>query len=124
MVKSHVHYMDHKHWTDIMHSHGITDPGHAHGLEVFRNVANNTVFSGILSVYNAGDSASLRYPIQVSGTGITVKAIEETERWRLSTESRYIGNEGVNRQYTESNDANAIENRPKNYTVKIWKRTA
>ena len=124
LVKRHVHYMDHKHYTDIMHGHSITDNGHSHGLQAFKNVANNTVSSGVLGVYNAGETASLRFPIEVSGTGIYVNSLREDERWRLSTESRYIGNEGVNKQYTESNDVNAIENRPQNYTNRIWKRIA
>lgn len=124
MVKRHVHYMDHKHYTDIMHGHSITDNGHSHGLQAFKNVANNTVSSGVLPVYNAGESASLRFPVEVSGTGIYVNSLREEERYRLSTESRYIGNEGVNKQYTESNDVNAIENRPENYTNRIWKRIA
>lgn len=124
LVKSHAHYMDHKHYTDIMHGHSITDNGHSHGLQAFKNVANNTVSSGVLPVYNAGESASLRFPVEVSGTGIYVNSLREEERWRLSTESRYIDNEAVNRQYTESNDANANENRPQNYTSRIWKRIA
>lgn len=123
MVKSHAHYMDHKHYTDIYHGHNYDDPGHNHGLSVFKNVVNNGVDSGILPVYNDGQGASLRYPIGPSGIGITIQH-GPSDRNRLSTEARYIGNEGVNRQYTESNDNNAIENRPKNYTVKIWKRTA
>ena len=122
MVKSHSHYMDHKHYTDIMHGHGISDPGHIHGLaRLVEGAGLQTSLNTQLSNFGIYENRGV---VENHTTGISVNAIGENERWRLSTESRYIGNEDVNRQYTESNDANAIENRPKNYTVKIWKRTA
>ena len=135
IVDNHVHYMDHKHWTDIMHSHGITDPGHYHDIPVYKNVANNTVNSGLIPIYNAGEVASLRYQMTAVGTGISVNAIGENERWRLSTESRYIGNEGVNRQYTDGQSQTlytdyqyaespaAVSITPTYVGVYTWKRT-
>ena len=122
LVKSHTHYMDHKHYTDIMHRHGITDPGHKHDLYgplYDGNADVPTYWSSGVGISHHGS-----WGVGPSATGITVNNIAENERWRLSTESRFIGNETVNRQYTDSNDTNAIENRPNNYTVKIWKRTA
>lgn len=119
--------MDHKHYTNIKHDHTVNDPGHGHNLfggprvyNANRYLSNSADGSNVIGA-NTPDWA---WSIAVGGntTGITVNGLGDD--WRLSTESRYIGNEGVNRQYTESNDANAIENRPKNYTVKIWKRTA
>ena len=120
MVKSHVHYMDHKHYTDIMHAHSIYDPGHAHNYTHAYGGSPYFAASGDAGFYWASDT----YESSKSTTGIVVNSISENEKWRLSTESRYIGNESVNRQNTESNDTNAIENRPKNFTIKVWKRTA
>ena len=121
MVKSHAHYMDHKHYTDIMHGHTVTDGGHSHYCpnQVF-GAAANTYQSGAGGLWvQAGD-----YRTQESGANVSVNDLDANQRYRLSTESRYIQDPNVNRQFTESNDASAIENRPKNYTVKIWKRTA
>lgn len=122
MVKSHVHYMDHKHFTNINHGHTINDPGHRHTVWTSSYSGDATCIpqqtNGVGLDYNGGKYGNM----SSSGTGITVNGTGDD--WRLSTESRYINDTNVNRQNTESNDTNAIENRPKNYTVKIWKRTA
>lgn len=121
MVKSHAHYMDHKHYTDIMHGHTVTDGGHSHYCpnNVF-GAATNTYQSGAGGLWvQAGD-----YRTQVSGANVLVNDLDANQRYRLSTESRYIQDPNVNRQFTESNDAGAIENRPQNYTNRIWKRIA
>ena len=142
VVGDHKHYMDHQHYTDIMHNHNITDPGHSHGLAVYKNVANNGVSIGLLPIYNVGEEASLRYPIVGSGTGISVNSIGENERHRLSTEARYINNAGVNRAFTDiqcttdgqsstiytdyqySENPTAVSITPTYVGVYTWKRTA
>jgi hypothetical protein len=135
VVDNHKHYMDHKHYTDIYHKHNYDDPGHSHGLSAFKNVSNNGVDSGVLPVYNTGEGASLRFPITSSGVGISIQ-YGPSDRDRLSTESRYIGNEGVNRQYTDyqsqtlytdyqyAESPAAISITPTYVGVYTWKRTA
>lgn len=115
--------MDHKHWTDIGHGHQVSDQGHFHTVPSAR-VALGSDWGGSYpqNTYRLDYTYDLGLHTTTELSGISVVDLPSTQR--LSTESRYIGNEGVNRQYTESNDTNAIENRPKNYTVKIWKRTA
>ena len=99
MVKSHTHD-----WSNT-HNHGITDPGHKH----FITGSKTTALSNWLDNYfTAGSSTNVGAQGANSvgnTTGITI-------------------NNTTISGTTSSNNTSNIENRPVNYTIKIWKRTA
>ena len=118
MVKSHTHGMQHYHVTDIQHTHGINDPGHTHSYYVATNSGGAYAAPGDMGFYYEN------YPGTTEGatTGISIKYLADNEK--LKTSGGSITAQGAQRTSTDSNNTNNNENRPKNYTVKIWKRTA
>ena len=110
--------MQHYHVTDIQHAHGITDPGHIHGYE--RGSNNDESFAGA-GAYRFFYTYSL-FNTYSAKTGITINSLAENERYRRSGGS--IDSLSNERTQTDSNNSNANENRPENFTIKIWKRTA
>lgn len=107
MVKSHTHDMQHYHNTDITHSHGVTMYKSYPNLGAYGYGASSG--TSIICLFNYGDEQFIN--------------IKDGGGTKSSGNSLAIGT-GTTKTNTESNDNNAIENRPKNYTVKIWKRTA
>ena len=83
------------HTHSINHSHGITDPGHSHGIPTGAQDRHNEGYN------DHGYSFETNNKTTVSKTGITVDL--------------FSGNSG---------SSGGNENRPENYTYRIWKRTA
>lgn len=122
MVKSHTHGMQHYHYTDLAHGHTVNDPGHYHNtpLQIFNNPNGALVRDGCaLGINGDGIGQNNNYSSR-DATGITVNDLSTTNRWSSGAYENAV----TQRLSTDSNDTNAIENRPINYTVKIWKRTA
>jgi len=148
---AHVHYIDHKHWTEGT-SGGCSDRGtdttgwHEHGL-VLRcgdGTGNYGVNNVMVDDGDLVDSKGLIGGNYASGAGSHSHTINDHTHWwgnwsgwchydygnNYFTGRPYCdgpvvwdGTQYVDRSWTDSNDNNAIENRPKNYTIKIWKRT-
>ena len=99
--------MQHYHTTNTRHSHGVTLEG---------SYPNN-----MTTCYTGYSGGTVRAFLD-TGVGPAI-SINQSGDDSDSGNARVIGT-GATKTNTESNDNNAIENRPKNYTVKIWKRTA
>ncbi len=112
--------MAHYHSTDINHGHGINDPSHSHKFSGNKVVENYGFVSG---GYYAGDATLSLYEnwTEMARTNISVNDTGPLNK--SSGNSLYFGT-GNERNYTASNNGNANESRPENFTVKIWKRTA
>lgn len=122
MVKSHTHEMAHYHETNINHTHSAGDRGHSHALGSYQFVVGSgTQDGGIpgggpwVRLLQGAITTNTDYAdIYINGTGDVLKP---------SSNSYYQGTT-TDRNYTASNNDNANENRPENFTVKIWKRIA
>lgn len=108
--------MEHHHWTDINHTHSITDNGHDHNVWTDVGVASGTSSLQVLP-YGYGGTAS---SIGRSTTGIIINGCNE----RKYSDGSVSDTNSTPRTSTDSNDLSATETRPTNFTVKIWKRTA
>lgn len=119
MVKSHTHGMEHYHYTNITHEHNY------HNNMMHVNMTMNMytgagdashllsvpgVYGSIYEVYNMGDLY-----------GYSEVVVDKYEGSKYSGGS--ISNEqSTPRTLTDSNNSSAFENRPKNYTIRIWRR--
>ena len=83
------------HTHSITHSHSITDPGHSHGIPTGDQDSRNEGYN------DHGYSFEGNNRTTASGTGITVDSFSG-----------------------DSGSSGGDENRPANYTIRIWKRTA
>ena len=145
----HEHYIEHTHRID--HGHDINDPGHDHG---FSGSGHSGSFetsgghsgSGIVSWVDASEDAASTggseywrvgtYYISftTSGTvyghttGVSVKEATNVSSWGSTmpyAEGPSRHDESGNRYpRNDTDDTGSTETRPKNYTIKIWKRTA
>ena len=109
--------MQHYHYTNINHGHGITDPGHYHAYNIATNSGGAYAAPGDMGFYYenyAGITDTKTTGISVNGTG---------DLQKFSSGS-LANNQWDGRTQTDSNNSNANENRPQNFTVKIWKRIA
>ena len=83
------------HTHPITHSHNITDPGHSHGIPTGTQDAHNDGYNDHAYGFEVNNSTT------GSKTGITVDSFSG-----------------------DSGPSGGNENRPENYTIRIWKRTA
>lgn len=118
MVKSHTHGMQHYHYTNINHGHGITDPGHTHGFSRFWDGAGEQKsLHTQLSGYGGYDGGF----IENARTGISVNDTGDLQKF---SSGALANDQWAGRTQTDSNNQLATEIRPTNFTVKIWKRIA
>lgn len=127
---------EHTHYFNATHAHNISDPGHVHTL----GWDPNTPIDGAIPYVNLTNGNGTA-PITGSATKYFLSAIAQNSKTGITIQERSIkGNTGAqtdnnvtivqNEHFhtlpanTASNDANAIENRPQNYTNRIWKRIA
>lgn len=132
MVKSHTHEMAHYHNTNINHGHGVTDNGHFHS-HIYADApgANETYWQNTegmtaggwprVATYVGDTTYVTKLVTGYANSGVTVNGTGDLIK--SSTNSLYHGT-GSERNYTASNNDNNNENRPENFTIKIWKRTA
>ena len=83
------------HTHSITHSHNITDPGHSHGIPTGSQDGHNGGYNDHGYSFETNNSTVL------SKTGITVDSFSG-----------------------DSGSSGGDENRPANYTIRVWKRTA
>ena len=119
MVRNHDHGMEHHHIVDIHHGHTINDPGHAHSYDKGYAPGHSANHPGNNVFYDADQP----YDTSKVATGITVNSEPATDRYKYSGGS-VSDQQGTLRVKTDGNDNYGIENRPSNFTVKIWKRIA
>lgn len=118
LVKNHVHNMNHIHDRGNMNIWGNAG-SYLASYDAFGEGALNP------NVISTNKSAS-------GGSGVGWAQIQINTSFNNGVGwTGYTGgtrnpdwNNPVEKQNTEGNDPNGIENRPKNYTIKIWKRTA
>ena len=119
-VKTHIHGMSHFHYTDIAHGHTVTDPGHDHKIDYGESSGSGS-HRGSAHINISEFQGAVTYTswtgIKVNPLGTTLKDSSWAGVWDSNHNWVNISNTGVN-----TNNAN--ENRPENFTVKIWKRTA
>ena len=126
MVKSHTHGMAHYHNTNINHGHEISQTPHSHGIYDFgthdfnETTVETNVFGATRIIVGNGQTWG---GIGIKGSNANVSVIGTGDLNKPSTNSYYHGTT-IDRNSTDSNNDNANENRPENFTVKIWKRTA
>jgi microcystin-dependent protein len=117
-LPAHTHTIDHDHAAvntggmsaNTTHSHGITDPGHTHGV-----LGNGGSFSGSIGQSIGGSGPT--YSTQSATTGITVQtssSIDHTHLVDLPAFSGTSGNGGFS--------ATAIDNRPAFYSLIFIKK--
>lgn len=123
LVKSHKHGMQHYHYTNIAHGHEISDSGHLHAMPRFVEGSDpvpseqKTADNNNTSTYgNAYQQNTFR-----STTGVRVVDLPETNKF---SSGALANNQWAGRTETDSNDNNAQENRPSNFTARLWKRIA
>ena len=83
------------HKHSITHSHSITDPGHSHGVPTGAQDGSNDGYNDHAYSYEGNNSTT------ASKTNITVNSFKG-----------------------DSEPSGGVENRPENYTIRVWKRTA
>ena len=105
MVKSHTHGMEHHHFTDIAHNHAYSNY-----VFSFNPPSGELYAQSSLTGYTVG-----------GGTYYTEGATGERYRYSGGAVS---DQQSTPRTQTDSNNSAAVETRPTNFTVKIWKRTA
>ena len=126
LVKSHTHGMQHHHVSNIDHSHTITDPGHAHS-QLFSG-QNRGIPGFTPAPSGGGDYVNIsggspyygELVIQRNVTGISVNPLGA---YGVAS-GNALNSQGTEIFNTDSNNPSAIETRPTNFTVKIWKRIA
>lgn len=129
-IPSHNHEMAHQHYTNIVHSHSITDPGHAHWIQGGPGVVGNNEYA--IMVVN-GQYGAAPYPpvwewqkaVAAAYTGISVNSTGDA--WMISTNARHTSNPAVDRNYTgDTGQASptAISIVPSYQAVYTWYRTA
>ena len=120
--------MDHYHST-IPHKH-TRGSFEIIGTVSFADVS--TVDTGVVSAVSGAFEKSSRPSsgqfMQSVGSGYAQSAnyieFAASRNWTGESSSEAPDTYGASKQYTDSNNNNANENRPENFTVKIWKRTA
>lgn len=115
--------MQHYHYTNIDHGHEINDPGHLHAMPRFvdgsgsvpeeQKKADNNGWSNYGSPYEQNTYRST--------TGVRVEDLPETNKF---SSGALANAQWAGRTETDSNDYNAQENRPSNFTARLWKRIA
>lgn len=124
---------DHNHWLDASHNHTISDPWHSHGL-YGRETEGGTGLRGNSDIAGTGNvNWNYSTAMDPAPTGITINS-KELSLYVSAPLQGNVYNPNVSivqRDHshtipanTASNNANAIENRPQNYTNRIWKRIA
>ena len=88
----------------------ITDTGHSHSYFKWWQTGNASNSGGNWKVFPDGNGNSTTGD---ATTGITASHDHTHNAYFTGTKTS-----------TEGNDTNALETRPKNYTIKIWKRTS
>lgn len=128
MVKSHTHGMDHYHST-VPHKH-TRGSFEITGTVSFANVSTEDtgVVSAVGGAFEKSGRPSSGQFMQSVGSGYAQNAnyidFAASRNWIGESSTESPDTYGASRQYTDSNNNNANENRPENFTVKIWKRTA
>lgn len=122
MVKSHIHGMQHYHYTNINHGHTINDPGHGHsiGFYYYSDAGSSVIINSIPGVANSGLETKFSN-VDNKTTGISVNGTGDDHK--LSS-GALANAQWAGRTETDSNDNNAQENRPSNFTARLWKRIA
>ena len=129
MVKSHTHEMDHTHAT-VPHTHSRGSMEITGYMDFWTSVGSSLGLIGNTSgAIRRGSKTSPVYTIPDSWPSAYSDARYEfdfaaSRSWGGVTSSESPNTYGASRNYTSSNNANANENRPENFTIKIWKRTA
>ena len=129
-IPSHNHEMAHQHYTNIIHTHTLNDPGHSHWMQGGNAVGGNNEYA---QMNVGGQYGGAPYPpvwewqkaVVATVTGITVNSTGDT--WMISTNARYTTNPAVDRNYTgDAGQASptAISIVPQYQAVYTWYRTA
>lgn len=111
--------MEHHHIVDIHHGHTINDPGHVHSYGRAYAPGHSATHPGNNVFFDDNQD----YNTSSAVTGITVNTEPAEDRYKYSGGS-VSDQQGTQRTSTDSNNISAVETRPTNFTVKIWKRTA
>ena len=114
--------MEHHHYTNIEHGHTAYDKGHVHKPFVDANWGGSG--SGSAWLYGVADYQPISVLNQQTAIGyadIVVNGTGENQKYSSGSISDI---NWTARTQTDSNNTNNNENRPENFTIKIWKRTA
>ena len=124
LIKSHTHGMQHYHLIDISHGHTASDSGHTHDFAGGGQVQDSDQYADMEKNYHYTGSNAPNWgwhkAVLTGHANITV-ADFSGNKWSSGSCADYTG---ASKTETDSNNSSAVETRPTNFTVKIWKRTA
>jgi hypothetical protein len=125
-IPQHTHGMQHYHDVDILHNHGITDPGHFHRAMYYVTTVEAPHYWGYPDLGQAAYRDSAEYAnTESSTTGITINNVDNVQRYKRTGGS--INADSTARTQTDAyGTANptAISITPTYVGVYTWKRTA